>query len=100
MTQMNISMKQNRLTDIENRYVAAKGEESGRGVDWEFGVSRCKLVNIEWTNNKVLLHSTGSYIHNPVKTIMEKNIEKNIYIYIHTHIYIYTYTHIYIYIYI
>ena len=27
-------------------------------------VWRCKLVCIEWINNKVLLHRTGNYIHN------------------------------------
>ena len=32
-------MKQNRLKDIENRLVVAKGEGVG-GMDWEFGVSR------------------------------------------------------------
>ena len=25
------------------------------GMEWEFGVSRCKLLYIEWINNKVLL---------------------------------------------
>ena len=29
----------NRLIDIENRLVAAKGDGGGEGVDWEFGVS-------------------------------------------------------------
>ena len=37
-------------------------EGGGGGKGWEFGVSRCKLVYIEWINNKVLLHSTGNYI--------------------------------------
>ena len=40
---MNISMKQ---TDIENRFVTAKGGRGGK--DWEFGISRCKLLYIEW----------------------------------------------------
>ena len=31
-------------------------------MDWEFGISRCKLLYIEWINNKVLLYSTGNYI--------------------------------------
>ena len=35
-------------------------------MDWEFGVSRCKLLHIEWINNKVLLYSTGNYIQYPV----------------------------------
>ena len=43
------------LMDIENRLVVAKGEGVGRGVEWEFGVSRCKLLHVEWINNKVLL---------------------------------------------
>ena len=55
---MNISMKQNRHTDIENRLVAAKGETAdGEGTDWEFGTSRCKLLYTAWINNKVLLYS-------------------------------------------
>ena len=30
----------NRLTGIENRRVLAKGMGSGRGKDWEFGISK------------------------------------------------------------
>ena len=40
-------------------------------MDWEFGVSRCKLVYIGWINNKVLLYSTRKYVKYPV-TKMEK----------------------------
>ena len=42
----------NRLTDIENRLVVAKGEESGGGKYWDLGISRCKLLYIGWINNK------------------------------------------------
>ena len=31
-------------------------------MDWEFEVSRCKLLHIEWINNKVLLYKTGNNI--------------------------------------
>ena len=31
------------ITDIENRLVVTKGEESRGGKDWEYGISRCKL---------------------------------------------------------
>ena len=31
-------------------------------MEWEFGISRCKLLHIGWINNKVLLCSTGNYI--------------------------------------
>ena len=40
---MNLSMKQKWLTDRENRLVVAKVGVGG-GTDWEFGVSRCKLL--------------------------------------------------------
>ena len=65
MTQMKLSMKQNRLTDIENRCMTPKG--MGEEMEWEFGVRRCKVVNIELINNKVLLYSTGNYIQYPAK---------------------------------
>ena len=42
-------------SQTENRLVVAKGKGDEGGMDWEFGVSRCKLVYIEWINNKVLL---------------------------------------------
>ena len=38
----------------------------GGRIDWEFGISRCKLLLIRWINYKVLLHSTGNYIQYPV----------------------------------
>ena len=37
--------------DIENRLLLAERERVGRGVEWEVGVSRCKLLYIEWINN-------------------------------------------------
>ena len=45
----------------------------GGRLDWEFGISRCKLLYIEWINNKILLYSTGNYIQYPVINHMEKN---------------------------
>ena len=59
------STKQKTDSDTENRPVVAKEEEGGRGMDWEFGVSRCKLLHLEWVNNKVLLCSTRNYIQSP-----------------------------------
>ena len=63
MTQKNLSAKQNRLTDIES---FPRGKRSGGGRDWEFRISRCKLLYIEWINNKVLLYSTRKYTQYPV----------------------------------
>ena len=47
----------------------------GKGMDWEFRVSRCKLLYIEWINNMVLLYSTGNYIQYPI--INHNGKEKN-----------------------
>ena len=35
-------------------------------MDWEYGVGRCKLLHLEWINNKVLMCSTVNYIEYPV----------------------------------
>ena len=32
------------------------------GVEWEVGLSRCKLLDLGWINNKVPPESTGNYI--------------------------------------
>ena len=69
--------------DIENRLVVAKGERVGGGMDWEIGVSRCKLFYIEWIKNKVLLHSTENYIQYPMINHNGKEYFKKEYIYIY-----------------
>ena len=66
----------NRLTDTENRLVVAKREGSGRGMEWEVGISRCKLLSLEWVNNMVLLYSTGNYIQYPGINHNGKEYEK------------------------
>ena len=45
-------------------------------MEWEVGVSRCKLVYIGWINNKVLQYSTGKYIQYPVINHHGKEYEK------------------------
>ena len=62
--------------------MVAKGEGGGRGKDWEFGISRCKLVYIGGINNKALLYSTGNYIQYPVINHNGKEYEKEYIIYI------------------
>jgi len=52
-------------------------------MDWEFGVSRCKLLHLEWINNEVLLYSTGNYIQSPGIDHDGKSYLKNIYIYMY-----------------
>ena len=52
----------------------------GRGMDWEFGTSRYKLLYIEWIT-KLLLCSTENYTQCPVINHNGKEY-KNIYIYV------------------
>ena len=61
--------------------MVAKGEGAGGGMEWEAGASRCKLLYIEWINNKVLLYSTGNYIQYPMINHNGKEyFKKDIYI--------------------
>ena len=48
----------------------------GGGEDWEFGISRWKLLDIGWINSKALWYSTGDYIQYPVINHNGKEYEK------------------------
>ena len=52
-------------TDLANKLLVARVKGGGGGMDWEFGVGRCKLSCLEWIHNKVLLYSTRNYIQYP-----------------------------------
>ena len=39
-----------------------RGKKGRTGKDWEFGISREKLLYLGWISNKVLLYSTGNYV--------------------------------------
>ena len=45
-------------------------------LDWEFGISRSKLLHIGCINNKTLLYSTGNYIQYLVINHKGKEYEK------------------------
>ena len=51
---------QNRITDVENRLVVAKGEGFEGGMEWEAGVSRCKLLYIEGINTRSYYIAQGT----------------------------------------
>ena len=62
MTQVNLSTKQTHRHKEQTCDCVAMGEKGGGGMDWEFQVSICKFIYMEWINSKVLLYSTGNYI--------------------------------------
>ena len=47
---MNLSTKQEQTH--RHREQTCGCQREGGGMDWEFGVSRCKLLHIEWMDNK------------------------------------------------
>ena len=51
-------------SDTGNRLLVAKA--GGSGMDWEFGVSRCKPLHVEWISNEILLYSTGDSVQSLV----------------------------------
>ena len=62
---MNLSAKQKLTHRHREQNLVSKGKRGGRGMDWEFGVGKCKLLHLEWIN-KVLRYRTGNYIQNYV----------------------------------
>ena len=60
---MNISTEQ-KQTHRENRLGVVKREQGGveSGMYCEFGITKCKLLHLEWLSHEVLLHSTGNSI--------------------------------------
>ena len=59
---MNLSVKQKQNHGHREQIGGCQGGGDWGGMKWEVGVSRCKLLYIEWINNKVLLYSTENYI--------------------------------------
>ena len=75
---MNLSTKQKQTHRQREQACGCQGggEGSGGGMDWEFGMSRCKLLYIGRINNKVLLYSPGNYTQYPVINHNGKEYEK------------------------
>ena len=63
---MNVSMKQKQTHRYREQTCGLQEEEVGGGMEWEAGISRWKLLYIDWMNNKVLLYSTENYIQYPL----------------------------------
>ena len=77
---MNQSMKQKQTHRRRTNLWLPRGRAVREG--WtEFGVSSCKILHVEWINNKVLLYSIGNYIQYPVINHNGKEYKKE-YIYV------------------
>ena len=56
--------------------MVASGEAGGSGMDEEFGVSRCKLLHLEWISNE-MLHIAQGTISNLLGQNMKKDSMRN-----------------------
>ena len=108
MIQMSLSMKQKQTYRYIEQICGCQGERWWEEMDWEFGISRCKLLYIECINNKVLLYSRENCIQYPMINHNGKEYKKEclcihmyicIYICMCVCIWMYVYIHIYLYIY-
>ena len=59
---MNLSIRQKQTHRHGKQTCGCQG---GEGREWDLEVKRCKLPHLEWTDNKVLLDSTGNYTQSP-----------------------------------
>ena len=79
MTQVNLSVKQKQAHGYGEQTCGYQGGDSWGGLEWEIGVSRYKLLYIEWIN-KVLPYNTREYIqypmisHNKKEYFLKKNV--------------------------
>ena len=46
----------NKLTDLENELMVARGEEWEEGIIRELGIDLHPLLRLKWSTNKVLLY--------------------------------------------
>ena len=89
MTPMNLSMKQ-KQSHRHREQTCGYHAGTGKGCIGSLGISRCKLVDIGWINNKVLLYSTGYDIQYSVINHNGKECGKDVCVCIYMHVYIYT----------
>jgi len=75
---MSLSTKHEQTHTHKEQTSGGQGGGGRKRNGLEFGIGRCKLLHLEWINNKVLMYSTGIYIQYVI-TIMEK-IKKRMYI--------------------
>ena len=80
MTQVNLSAKQKQTHRCVKKTDWWLPSGWGWGLDWGYGVNRCKPLYKRCINKKILLYSTGKYIPHPVINHNGQEHEKDIYI--------------------
>ena len=66
MAQINLS-KEKKQNHGHGKQTCDCQEVGGEcGMEWEFSISRYKLLHLEWISNEILLYSTGNYMQSSV----------------------------------
>ena len=73
---MNLFTRQKQTHRYRADFDLVGGIRGGKGMDWEFGISRCKRLHLEWINNKVLTYGTGNYIQSSGRNHNGKQYKK------------------------
>ena len=73
---MNLFTRQKQTHRYRADFYLVGGIRGGKGMDREFGISRCKLLHLEWINNKVLTYGTGNYIQSSGRNHNGKQYKK------------------------
>ena len=60
MAQMNLPIENKETHALGEQTCGCQGGRGGSGMDWEFGVRRCKLLYLEWISNEILLTAQGT----------------------------------------
>ena len=66
MAQLNLSTEQKQTHGHREQTCGCQGGGRRSGMNRECGVSKCKLLNLEWISNKGLLYNTENYIQSLV----------------------------------
>ena len=81
MAPMSLYTEQKQNLKHREQTCGCQGGGGGTGRDWEFEISRWKLLYLEWISNEVLLYNTGNCIQSLVIEHDRREYEKkNIYI--------------------
>ena len=86
---MNLSAEKKQTHGLREQTCGCQVEGGGSRMAWEFGISRCKLLHLEWISNEILLYSIGNYTQSLVMEMMEDDVRKrNVCICMHVCVYI------------
>ena len=77
------SQSRNKLTDLENKLMVAKGEGGGERIIREFGIDMYTLIYLMWVTNKVPLYTQGNLLNVMWQPEWKGRLRENGYTYVY-----------------